>query len=382
MALVKVQDMLAHAYRHKYAVGAFDLFSLDALQGILAASEETRSPVILSLSGASFDLADITLVMPSVVKAARRAGVPVGLHFDFGRDTSAIVRAINLGCNSIMVDGSTLAAPEHAAMLREMVDTAKGCDASVEVLIGTLDEAGSVQHILDLARRSGADSLGVVLGDAGAAGVREGAFDSVAHINQALERPLVIHGGYGLSQDHYRRLIDNGVAKINYHNALHDLAFEQVKQNLAKKHKADFNDLFQGIREIVRDEVVCCQQMWGSAGHAGAVLEHCSVCKEVEHLIIYNVDQSMGPEAAAEMIAEGQRVLGAIPGVRRVFTGEAVRRDAAYQYCWLVRFANESVIASYRDHPDHVDFANTRFRPVAGNRISIDYEEIENPWAF
>ncbi len=382
MSLVKVQDMLAHAYRNKYAVGAFDLFSLDALQGILAASEETRSPVILSLSGASFDIADITLVMPAVAKAARRARVPVGIHFDFGRDTSAVVRAINLGCNSVMVDGSVLPAPEREGLVREAADAAKGCGVPLELLVGTLDEAGSAQHIRELVHRSGADFLGVILGETGAANVQDAAFDALARLHQALERPLVIHGGYGLSQDQYRRLIDSGVAKINYHNALHDLAFEQVKQNLAKKHKSGFNDLFQGIREIVRDEVAYCQQMWGSAGRASAVLEQCSVCREVEHLIVYNVEQGMGDEAVAALMAEGQRVLSAIPGVRRVFTGKAVRSDAAYQYCWLVRFANQPVIGSYRDHPDHVEFANTRFRPVAGNRISIDFEEIENPWTF
>jgi hypothetical protein len=69
--------------------------------------------------------------------------------------------------------------------------------------------------------------------------------------------------------------------------------------------------------------------------------------------------------------------LGAIPGVRRVFTGRALRRDDRYQYCWLVRFANPAVVASYRDHPDHVAFANTQFRPIATDRISIDFKSAE-----
>ena len=47
MALVDMKDMLAHAYRHRYAVGAFDLVSLDFLQGIVRAAEETQAPIIL-----------------------------------------------------------------------------------------------------------------------------------------------------------------------------------------------------------------------------------------------------------------------------------------------------------------------------------------------
>lgn len=76
------------------------------------------------------------------------------------------------------------------------------------------------------------------------------------------------------------------------------------------------------------------------------------------------------------MQAEGRKVLGAIPGVREVFAGRAMRADARYRYCWLVRFAAPEVIASYRDHPDHVAFADSRFRPLARDRLSLDFEEI------
>lgn len=35
MPLVNMNDLLGHAYRNRYAVGAFDLVSLDFLQAIL-----------------------------------------------------------------------------------------------------------------------------------------------------------------------------------------------------------------------------------------------------------------------------------------------------------------------------------------------------------
>ena len=43
----------------------------------------------------------------------------------------------------------------------------------------------------------------------------------------------------------------------------------------------------------------------------------------------------------------------------------------------LVRFCHPAVIESYREHPDHVAFADNRFRPVAGERISVDYQTVE-----
>jgi fructose-bisphosphate aldolase class II len=73
------------------------------------------------------------------------------------------------------------------------------------------------------------------------------------------------------------------------------------------------------------------------------------------------------------MVAEGRRVLAAISGVRQVITGRAIREDAAYRLCWLVRFAHPAVIDSYRDHPDHLSFADNLFRPRAADRMTIDF---------
>ncbi len=61
--------------------------------------------------------------------------------------------------------------------------------------------------------------------------------------------------------------------------------------------------------------------------------------REVEHLIIYNTSAAT-PEETAAMMAEGRRVLGAIPGVRQVITGTSVTETAAYRHCWAVRFAH------------------------------------------
>jgi fructose-bisphosphate aldolase class II len=71
MPLVDMKDMLQHAYRHDYAVGAFDLVSLDFLQGIMTAAEQARAPVILSLAESHFEYFDFELVMPAVETAAK-----------------------------------------------------------------------------------------------------------------------------------------------------------------------------------------------------------------------------------------------------------------------------------------------------------------------
>lgn len=98
---------------------------------------------------------------------------------------------------------------------------------------------------------------------------------------------------------------------------------------------------------------------------------NCKIYAPVEHLIIYN--SSVNDEQTRQAVQTGTMVLDNIPGVRATWSGQSVNSNAKYRWCWLIRFANESVIAFYRDHPDHVAYANEQFRPIADDRVSIDY---------
>jgi fructose-bisphosphate aldolase class II len=102
----------------------------------------------------------------------------------------------------------------------------------------------------------------------------------------------------------------------------------------------------------------------------------CRAWQPVQHVIIYNVES--GAESRVDaMMARGAETLAAIPGVRRVVTGWAVSEQPRFRYCWIVEFAHKDVIASYREHPEHLVFANRLFRPIAGDRISIDFAEVD-----
>ena len=84
MPQVDMRDMLNHAYRNGYAVGGFELLSLDFLEAIIRAAENCRAPVILNLVEFHFGHYDFELLMAAAEKAARRATVPVALHLNHG----------------------------------------------------------------------------------------------------------------------------------------------------------------------------------------------------------------------------------------------------------------------------------------------------------
>ena len=124
--LTDLKTILADTREKHYAVGLFNCVTLEMTKGILAAAEELRSPVIIGpaeslLPGASLaEYADLMLGM------ARRASVPVALHFDHGFTPELVEQAIRLGFSSVMYDCSMLPFGENLRRTREMALLAGG----------------------------------------------------------------------------------------------------------------------------------------------------------------------------------------------------------------------------------------------------------------
>jgi fructose-bisphosphate aldolase class II len=392
MPLVNISDMLHHAHQHRYAVGAFDVVSLDFIEGVMAAAESLRAPIILSLAESHFEVFDFELLMAAVERAAERSTVPVAIHLDHGSSLESAVRAINSGCTGVMVDASSLPLDENIARTREVVEMARGCGVPVEGELGYVpgvegEDAArhpgelvytTVEEAQRYVAETGVDFLAVSIGTVHGRmqGEPQLDFQRLADIDRALsEVPLVIHGGTGLGEEQFRRLIENGVAKINYYTALADAAGQRILLNGREHPTAGYTTQANGVADAVQNEAERCIELWGSADRADELLSECRPWQPVEHLIVFNV-QGLDEAGVTRMMADGRRILGTIPGVRRVFTGAAVGNESSYRYSWLVRFCDEAVIDSYRDDPRHRDFADSRFRPCADGRISIDYKEI------
>jgi len=382
MPLIDMKHMLQHAYQHGYAVGAFEVMSLDFLNGIITAAEQARAPVILNLAESCFEQINFELMMPAVEAAAIRAQVPVAIHFDHGTCLESAVNGIRLGCNSVQLDRSHLSFAENTKLTKQIVEMAHACgipvEGGVEVSSDELDI--SLTEAKDYVEQTGVDFLSIS-SDAVHGRMKDKLrLDDarLKQINAALQIPLVMHGGSGLADDQYGQWIANGISKINYGTALSDMAAKQIRENTRTNASSDYTGLVKGINCAVAIEVERCVRLWGAADRAAEVLLQCQPWNPVEHLIVYNTE-GLDDRGAETMMAEGRRVLSAIPGVREVYSGEAVQADAPYRYTWLIRFCHPAVIDSYREHPAHVAFADNLFRPVAGKRISIDFQPVNTP---
>jgi fructose-bisphosphate aldolase class II len=397
MPLVHLADIVNHAHRHNYAVGAFGVTNQDFLEGVMQAAEDSRAPVVLNLIASHFSSHDFDLFVPSVVAVARRAAVPVAINFDHGTSLASAVHAIAAGCNAVMVDTSMLPFSENLRQTRDIVAMAHACGITVEGEMGYVpgvEGESAEEHPGELAytsaveakafvERTGVDCLAVSVGTVHGRmkGTPKLDYNRLDKIREAVDVPLVIHGGTGLSDEQFRRLISHGIAKINYYTGLADVAGRRIRENAAADPGDGYSALMAGVREAVSEETERCIRIWGSGGRAAEVLAQCRPWQEVEHIVLYKAANETPGIEIASIMREGKEAMLAIPGVRNIRIGQALQPDGKYHYCWSVTLSSQSAIEVFQNHAAQQSFARKVFLSVATEWIALDFAEINPPAA-
>ena len=116
MTLVTNKDLLLPATREAYAVGAFNISNLESLLAVTEAAVEENSPVVIAVSPTSIDYAGLIYIEKMIKIAAESAPVPMSLHLDHGKDIEIIVRCLDAGFTSIMIDRSSLRFDDNVAL--------------------------------------------------------------------------------------------------------------------------------------------------------------------------------------------------------------------------------------------------------------------------
>ncbi len=287
--------MLDHARRHGYGVGAFNVPDYETLQAILDAAEELSSPVIIDVAEVHLKYIDLDDVATVIRRAAERASVPVALHLDHGETFETIIRAVRAGFSSIMFDGSRLPYEENVARTQEIVKICHACGVTVEAELGQVGggEGGSERseanpdHFTDpaqaedFANRTQIDALAISFGTAH--GLYKGTpkldFGRLNEIARRTQKPLVLHGGTGVTDDDFRKAISLGIAKINFYTQISVAAVERARAVLAADPDLiSYPELLERAREGVKDAVAHQMRVFGSAGICDRFPDICAEC--------------------------------------------------------------------------------------------------------
>lgn len=277
--LVNLNEVLKDAKAKKYAVGLFNTTDSDMLQAVIEAAEETKSPVIIGTAEVLLPFGELKLIAPSVLAAAKRASVPVVVHYDHGLTFPRCMEALKLGFSSVMFDGSAGDYDKNIADTAEIVKICHGFGASVEGEIGHVGQASScdndvtagytkVEEACDYIARTGVDALAIAIGTAHGAYKSKPKLDlqRLSEIAAATDVPLVLHGGSGLTDDDFRNAIANGISKVNIFTDLCLAGNRAMEAGLAQG--LGYLDIRNLKVEEMKKDVIKKMNLFGCPGHA------------------------------------------------------------------------------------------------------------------
>ena len=282
--LVSSREILLDAQRHKYAVGAFNVENMDMVLAVIAAAEETHSPILMQTTPGTLKYAGLEMYCAMISAAAKKASVPVACHLDHGSTFDLAVQAFHAGYTSIMIDGSKLPLEENIALTRSVVDVCHAGDVPVE---GELGRVGGKEDDLDnththnpytdpqeaaeFVERTGCDFLAVGIGTAHGVykGIPQVNFDVLAKIREVVSIPLVLHGTSGVPDDQVIKCVNMGMCKVNYATDLRIAFTHGIKEYMSANPNAFDPKKYGafGIEEVKR-YVIGRMKVIGSCGHA------------------------------------------------------------------------------------------------------------------
>ena len=229
--LVTTKEMLLDAQKNHYAVGAFNVENLEFVMAVLAAAEETKSPVIMQTTPGTVKFAGLDYFYGMVKAAAERASVPVALHLDHGDGYDRCMQALRTGYTSVMIDGSHESFEDNIALTASVARAGAAMGVPVEAELGKVggkeDDGPAVEgenpytdpdEAREFVERTGCTSLAIGVGTS------HGVYTAEPHIEQdvvkairaAVDVPLVLHGTSGVPDEQVAEAVKNGICKVNY----------------------------------------------------------------------------------------------------------------------------------------------------------------------
>lgn len=244
--LVTSKELFNLAEEGKFAIPATNFIDLDSARTYVDTAEELKLPLILAFAQQHEEFISLEEAALIGKYLAEKSSMPVVLHLDHGQDFDFIKRAISLGFSSVMIDASKDTLEENIRKTKEVVEYAHQHGVVVEAEIGHVgsnqsyedkNETDSIYtEVADakyFAEQTGVDSLAVSIGTAH--GLYKGTpklnFERLFDIYQAVDIPLVLHGGSSSGDANLTKCVDNGIRKINIFTDFLNAAYLEIKKD-------------------------------------------------------------------------------------------------------------------------------------------------------
>lgn len=280
--LVNMNEILEKAKKEGYGVGFFNAVNVEMARAVIETAEERNAPVIVGTAQVLLPAMSLERVAEYLIPMAKKAKVPVCVHYDHGLTFEKCMEALQLGFTSIMYDCSTAAYEDNVAQVAEMVKICHAMGATVEGELGHVGDNEGEGKLLnpsdyytdpdlaeDFVRRTGVDALAVAVGNA------HGDykfppkldFDRIAEISRRTGTPLVLHGGSGLADEDFRIAVQKGICKVNIFTDIDKAGKAGIEEGLAAGAKTMMGLIpyeIAAMKRVVANKIT----LFGSVGRA------------------------------------------------------------------------------------------------------------------
>ena len=268
MALTNVLEILQDADSKNRGVVGFNTMNFEEVAWIIETAEEEGVPVIIMLHPYMSQYSMPFYAHAQMTRAlAEQVKVPVGLHLDHSESFDEVMRAIQAGFTSVMIDGSQMRFEENVALTAAVCRVAKAIGVVVEGELGRIGLASNEDDFMDKSlftkpedavafiEKTGVDSLAVAIGSAHGHYVREPKLDldRLREINAATETPLVLHGGSGIPDEQLLEAAKNGINKLNVGTEYGHLFYKHTEELIGNgKTREDWMWCMDALKPLMK----------------------------------------------------------------------------------------------------------------------------------
>lgn len=265
--LVTAHDMLQSAWKGGYAIPSPDFVDSNSVRAYAQVAEELHAPLILSFAEVHLEQMSIEEAALLGTYYAKKMDAPIALHLDHGTRMETVEEAIRCGFTSVMIDASKYPLEENIRRTKEVVEFAHAHNVTVEAEIGhvgteednnphapSANVYTSVEEAQELVKQTNVDCLAVSIGTVH--GTYKGEpkinFERLKELNDALQMPLVLHGGSGSGDENLLHCAQGGVAKVNLYTDFIRAALNTVYEQHPENWVTLLNVGDEAMRKVLR----------------------------------------------------------------------------------------------------------------------------------
>lgn len=287
--MISAREWLEKAKKEKFAIGAFNVGSLEALKAIALAAANKKSPVIIESSPGETAWMGADNIVDLAHNFSTDYNVPILVNLDHATTFEDCMIGISHGYDMIHVDGSKLSYAENVALTKSVVEIVKTkglmsegeldhIGGSSEVHAGAaVDEAGKItmtdpDQAARFVQETGADIFAAFIGNVHGLYLESSKLLDITRLKSIASSTkafLSLHGSSGISEDQIRAAIQEGIVKINLNTEIRQI-FKDTFERALESNPEEYamykieQPVLDEIQKLVEKKI----ELFGSANRA------------------------------------------------------------------------------------------------------------------